>query len=471
MQPIHQIALLVKSHSLWLGPLIGLVLAASMSSSGWDLKACYAAAIACLCAIWWIFEPIPIPATALIPLGAFPLLGVLTGTQVAESYGDPLILLFVGGSLLSKAMEKSGAHHQLALGMVNIIGGNSSRRVVIGFMVACAVLSMWISNTATVLMLLPLILAVLDKAEDKHLAVPLLLGVAYASSIGGLATPVGSPPNVIFMRSYAEFTNTQLSFTDWMGWGLPIVLVFIPIAAWWLTRGLKSSGKIVIPDPGRWSVAQKRVVSIFLLTAFFWVTRSEPFGGWRGLFGLPTANDASVAFVAVIILFLLSDGSVDSDGKKGRLLDWEHASKIPWGVFILFAGGIAIAKAFTETGISDALGQASGGLSNFHPLVIVICVCLMVTFLTEITSNTATATLLMPILAAAAIGAEMDPRLLMVPAAMSASCAFMLPVATPPNAIVFSANKLTVQEMAREGFALNIIGAFLITAIIYFMVG
>lgn len=474
LQTLHRVSLTLKDNAVWIGPLIAMAVALIMSTYGWETKGCIAGAVAALCATWWIFEPIPIPATSLIPLGVFPLTGVLSGAQVAGAYGHPLVLLFVGGSLLSKAMEKTSTHHQLALGTVRLIGSTSSRRVVFGFMIASAFLSMWISNTATALMLLPIVLAVLQKAEDPKLPVPLLLGVAYGCSIGGMGTHLGSPPNLVFMSNFEEFTGETLSLIDWMSWGIPVVLVMLPIAGFWLTRNLKGGGKIDIPDQGKWTSAQKRVVAVFALTAIAWITRSWPNGGgWQGWLNLPNANDASVAFIAVLFLFLIPDGMPrqENGGKQEKLLDWEHAIKIPWGIFILFAGGLALASAFTATGISDSLGNALGGLSALHPFVIVLIVCLTVTFLTEITSNTATATMLMPILAAAAIGAGIDPKLLMVPAALSASCAFMLPVATPPNVIVYSANKITVQEMAREGFALNVIGSLVISTVVYFIIG
>ncbi|MGQ9425826.1 SLC13 family permease [Gilvimarinus sp. F26214L] len=466
---LHQFAALAKHHALWWAPTLALVLGVTMANYGWSREACFAGGIAFLTAAWWIFEPIPLAATSLIPLGAFPMLGVLSGQQVASAYGNPLILLFVGGSLLSKALEKTNTHQQLALGTVRLIGGVSSRRLVIGFMLASALLSMWISNTATALMLLPIVLAVLEKAEDRRLGIPLLLGVAYGASIGGMATHIGSPPNLVFMSAYQQYTGEALTLLDWMGWGLPAVVLMIPLAALWLTRNLDSGGGVNIPDPGAWTTSQKRVLVVFGLTALAWITRGNPFGGWQSWLGLEKANDASVAFIAVVALFLIPAGG--NEHKNEKLLDWEHAVRIPWGIFILFAGGLAIAEAFTTTGISDALGQALGGLSSLPPIVLILVVCLTVTFLTEVTSNTATSTMLMPVLAAAATGAGMDPKLLMVPAALSASCAFMLPVATPPNVIVFSANRLTVREMAREGLVLNLLGAIVITTVVYFVAG
>ncbi|GAB1258900.1 SLC13 family permease [Aurantivibrio plasticivorans] len=446
-----------------------------MNAAGWSTEACIAGGVAGLCATWWIFEPIPIPATSLIPLGAFPLLGVLSGQQIAAAYGHPLVMLFIGGSLLSKAMEKTNTHQQLAIGMVKLTGSHSSRRIVFGFMIAGAVLSMWISNTATAIMLLPIVLAVIEKAEDKKLALPLLLGVAYGCSIGGMGTHIGSPPNLVFMSHYKEATGETLTLVDWMTWGLPVVVCLLPLAGWWLTRNLSSGGQLTLPDPGPWTTAQKRVLVIFSLTALAWITRGNPFGGWQALFGLDTANDAAVAFIAVIALFLIPAGDdargTNTSHHKERLLDWEHAVKIPWGVFILFAGGLSLASAFTTTGISESLGNALSGLANLPTFLTILLVCLGVTFLTEITSNTATSNMLMPVLAAAAVGAGIDPKLLMVPAALSASCAFMLPVATPPNVIVFSAEKMEVRDMAREGFALNIIGAAVISTVVFFVVG
>jgi sodium-dependent dicarboxylate transporter 2/3/5 len=462
---VHQAAVVAKNIALWWGPLLGVVVGLWMAQSGWSREACFAGGIAVWTASWWIFEPIPIPATSLIPLGAFPMLGVLTGNQVALAYGDPLILFLLGGAILSKAMEKNGAHRRLALGMVRVIGGASSRRVVFSFMGAAGLLSMWLSNTATTFMLLPVMVAVLEKAEDPKLAIPLLLGVAYAASIGGMGTPMGTTPNLIFMRIHEETTGNVTTFSEWMSWGVPVVLILIPLTALWLTRNLKSGGKIDLPDLGRWTPAEVRVLTIFVITALAWVTLNEPFGGWAGWFKLPYADLASVSFLACVIMFICPDG------KGGKLLDWETAVSVHWGVFILFAGGIAIASALTQTGISAALGRSLGGLSSVHPLIIILVVCFGVTFLTEITSNTATATMLMPILAAAGVGAGIDPKLLMIPAALSASCAFMLPVATAPNAIVFSAGRMKVQDMAREGFGLNIIGALTISALIYLIVG
>lgn len=451
--------------ALWVAPLVAVAVTFSMLSWGWQRNGALVAGLTTLCALWWIFEPIPIPATSLIPLGVFPLLGILDGKQVAQAYGDPLIILLMGGAMLSKAMEKSGAHRRIALYMVNLFGGHNQRHLVFGFMLASAMLSMWVSNTATTLMLLPVAYAVLDSADSesaKPLAVALFLGIAYAASIGGLGTPIGSPPNVVFLKIYGETTGTIPSFGQWMLWSIPVVVLLLPLAALWITRRLGQSAPLQIPDTGDWRSEEVRVLIIFSLTALAWITLREPNGGWSSWFNLPTANYAAVALTAVVLLFVLPNG------QGGKLLDWKSASSIHWGVLLLFAGGIAIAKAFAVTGISEAIGGSLSGVTRLSIIGLVAVVALSVTFLTEITSNTATTTLLMPILAAAALGAGIEPALLMLPAALSASCAFMLPVATAPNAIVFGSGKITVEQMAREGIALNLIGAAVITAVVFF---
>ncbi len=449
--------------SLILGPSLAAAVFLSLSTAGWDMAACWAAAIAMTCAIWWVFEPIPIPVTSLLPLAGFPMFGVLTPKQVGEAYGSPLILLLLGGFILSTAMAGSGAHRRVALNMVNIFGGSNSKRLVFGFMAASALLSMWISNTATTLMLLPVALAVIEKAEDKSLAIPLLLGIAYSASVGGIATPIGTPPNLMFREIYEQTTETEVSFIAWMSWGIPVVIIFIPIIGLYLTRNLTHSSSIILPSAGKWSTYEKRVLLVFALTATAWMTRGEPFGGWKTWLDLPYANDASVALLAVVAMFLIPNG------KGGQLLDWETANKIPWGMLILFGGGIAIAKAFVASGLSGALGELLSGIANWNTILMLAVICLAITFLTEVTSNTATTTLMMPILASAALATGIEPALLMVPAAMSASCAFMLPVATAPNVIVYSTGVFPIKVMAREGIVLNLIGAMIITGVCFVM--
>ncbi|PLW84133.1 sodium:dicarboxylate symporter [Kineobactrum sediminis] len=454
----------LRSLALYGTPLLALFLGLSLQMAGVDSDIAIVSMVALWCVLWWVFEPVPIPVTSLLPIALLPLLGVLTPAQVGQAYGSPLILLLLGGFLLSKAMEHSGAHRRIAIGMVRLVGANSGRRLVLGFMAAAAVLSMWISNTATTLMLLPVALAVLEATDQRReLAVPLLLGIAYAASVGGIGTPIGTPPNLIFMQVYEQTTGTAISFSRWMGWALPVVVVMIPLMALVLTRSLPRSVTVQLPEIGCWRSEEKRVLAVFGCTALAWVTRSEPFGGWQAWLGLPQANDASVALLAVVVMFLVPNG------KGARLLDWERASTIPWGVLLLFSGGICLASGFVASGLSDVMGGWLSGMTDIPTWLLLLLVCLMVTFMTETTSNTASTTLLMPVLAAAALAADLPPELIMVPAAMSASCAFMLPVATAPNSVVYGSGLITTRQMAREGFVLNLLGAMVISAVCYVM--
>ncbi len=387
----------MKQAMLIIGPVFSLGLGLSLWMLGLESAVCWTAGVTVICALWWISEPIPIPATALIPLAIFPLCGVLQPVDVGQSYGDQLVLLMLGGFMLSAAMERSGAHRRIALNMVHLFGGASGRRLVLGFMAASALLSMWISNAATTLMLLPIAMAVVDQTTDRKLQKSLLLGIAYAASVGGVGTPIGTPPNLVFMKIYADATGVEPAFLDWMKWALPVVLTMVPIVGWWLTRGLSHAGSIQLPTVGQWRPDEVRTLMVFGLTALLWVTRKQPYGGWSGWAGLDSANDACVALLAVVAMFLIPNG------KGERLLDWEKAVGIPWGILILYGGGITLAKAFVTSGLSQRLGDALSGLGQLPIIVLIGAICLAVTFLTEVTSNTATTTLLMPILAAAAL--------------------------------------------------------------------
>lgn len=479
----------IKSISLFAGPILALLTYYFSLDTGNSALA-ITAAVTTLCITWWVFEPIPIPATSLIPLAVFQLSGVLTKDEIGQSYGSPLILLLLGGFILSKAMERSGAHRRLALFMVNLFGSTSSKQLVLGFMVTTATLSMWISNTATTLMLLPVALAVANQAKDKQLAVPLMLGIAFSASIGGIGTPIGTPPNLVFMQVYEQQFNENIGFTEWMSWAIPVVVVMIPMTWFWLTRKLTYTGGFDMPTVGKWNTAEKRVITIFILTALAWITRKEPFGGWSEWLNLPGANDASVALIAVVLMFIIpagnsaddktddiTNGSADNrlrdnttttnNSKSEKLLDWQTAATIPWGILLLFGGGITLAKAFGVSGLSATIANNLSDLSTLPIVVMIFAICLGVTFLTETTSNTASTVLLMPVLAATAIGSNIDPKLLMIPATISASCAFMMPVATAPNSIVYASGFFSTRKMASEGFVLNLCGAIIITAISY----
>jgi len=448
--------------ALWLGPAIGVGIAAASLAAGHGTEMATVVFVTAVCVVWWVFEPVPIPVTSLLPLAVFPLVGVLTPAEVGQAYGSPLILLLLGGFLLSKAMEHSGAHRRVALGLVNLFGASSGRRLVLGFMTAAAVLSMWISNTATSLMLLPVALAVLDGARQREqLAPPLLLGIAYAASIGGVGTPIGTPPNLIFMQVFEQTTGRSISFTQWMSWALPVVVLLVPAMALVLTRNLSGALALELPVVGPWQIRERRVMIVFGLTALAWITRGEPFGGWMVWLDLPQANDASVALLAVVVMFLVPDG------RGERLLTWERASTIPWGVLLLFAGGICLARGFVNSGVSELMGEWLATMTDMPVYALMLLVCIVVTLMTETTSNTASTALLMPVLAAAAVAAGIAPELIMVPAVMSASCAFMLPVATGPNTVVFSSGMVSTARMAREGILINLLGALVISAVCY----
>ena len=446
--------------SIWPGLVSGLCLAVIMAALEQPEAIVITAVVAWLCMLWWIFEPLPIPVTSLLPIAVFPISGVLTSEQVGASVGSPLIILLLGGFLLSRGMESTGAHHRIALSVVNLVGGHKPRRLVLGFMIAGALLSMWISNTASILMLMPVALAVLASCSDRNsLAAPLLLGLAWSCSIGGLGTPIGTPPNLILVQAYEENTAQTISFGQWMSWGMPVVLTLLPLAWWWVTRAVPRELDIQVPAVGPWRSAERRVLVVFGLTAVAWITRAEPFGGWQTWLDLPAANDASVALLAVVALFVVRDDQGEP------LIDWAKASQIPWGVLLLFGGGICLARAFVASGLSAQVGDALTAVATLPVFAMMLLLALAVTFLTEATSNTATTALLMPVLAAVALAVEIDPLWLMVPAAMSASCAFMLPVATAPNAVVFGSGELPIRRMVREGFALNLIGALLIATV------
>jgi sodium-dependent dicarboxylate transporter 2/3/5 len=486
-----------------------------------------------LMAFWWITEAIPIPATALLPLCLYPVLGILPMAEVTRNYGDENVFLFLGGFFIAMAMQKWGLHRRLALHIVRLIGV-SPRRLVLGFMCATGFLSMWISNTATTMMMYPIALAVVlqltskqsitsdesERSGDPDLAgqpptsdqrpatshqqratsnfrTCMMLAIAYAASIGGMGTLIGTPPNIIFAgNAHKLFPEAPpVDFLHWLTFGLPLIILFLPIAWLLLTRllfpitaNLFSGGRDLIDAEiqklGRMSAGERGVLAIFLLTALAWIFRLNlelgfiTIPGWASRLGIAEkVSDATVAMIAGTLLFLLPAGfprlsfkGMQWKGGGEFLLDWATAVKIPWGILLLFGGGIAMSAGFKSTGLSTWLGERLATLSDWPPLVMISTVCLVVTFLTEVTSNTATATIFMPIMAATAQALHLHPFLLMIPAAISASCAFMLPVATPPNAIVFGSGHVTVPQMARAGIWLNLIGVVLVTMIVYVFV-
>lgn len=445
----------LKTLGLLLGPVLAVAFWLICLSAGLPAPAARVAGLTALCAVWWILEPIPIPVTSLLPFALLPLLGITDHEKVARAYGHHLILLLLGGFILSGAMEKSGVHRRLALGMVRVVGTRGPR-LVMGFMLAATLISMWISNTATALMLLPVAIALVQQAEDERLAMPLLLAVAYGANIGGVGSPVGTPPNLIFLAQYEAATGQHFGFLNWMKIGVPVSLLLAPLAAMWLSRGVRGCPPVRLPELGPWRKAEGRVLAVFALTALLWITRAEPAGGWQAFvadywgYKGELIGDSTVALAMVALMFLLPDGEGE------RLLDWKTAEELPWGILLLFGGGIAIADAFSSTGLSAAIGQGLAPLAAWPPVLTVFALTFVTVFLTEVTSNTALATLLMPILAGAAAGAGVKPELFMVPATLAASLGFMMPVGTAPNAIVFGTKRVTMQQMVREGFAINL---------------
>ena len=464
-----------KNLAMPLGPILGFFVGLISVYQGLDIIAGITLWITVWTATWWVFEAVPIPVASLVPLSMLPLFGVLSSKQVAQAYGHKLVLLLLGGFLLSRAMEKSGAHRRIALKMVSLCGGGGGKSLILGFMIASAGLSMWISNTATTLMMLPLVIAVLDGAEDKKIRVPLLLGVAFAANVGGIGTPIGTPPNMVMIGYYETIKGVEISFLEWMKVGVPISITMVVLIWLWLSRNLKTKSRVPLPSPGVWRKEEKRTMVVFFFTALAWMTRSAPFGGWKSFFGfisendvglyniLANANDASVAFIAVIILFCTPSGNK----KNEKLLDWETANKIPWGLIILVGSGICLGTAISESGLSEQAAKLLTGIDKLKTMFVILCVALLVTFLTEITSNTATTVILMPILGAVSTASGIEPTLLLIPAAISASCAFMLPVATMPNAVVYGTGEFSIKRMVKEGFALNLVGSLVVTTICY----
>ncbi|MBE9504052.1 MAG: SLC13/DASS family transporter [Proteobacteria bacterium] len=446
------------------------------------------AAIAILMAIWWITEAIPLAVTALLPVALFPLLGIMTGKKVAPLYFNHVIFLFIGGFIVALAMEKWSLHKRIALKVILLMGA-SPRRILFGFMFASAFLSMWISNTATTMMMVPIVLAIILKLEENiedvkahRFALALMLGVAYAASIGGMATLIGTPPNLSFARIYSIYfpSAPEISFAAWFAFALPLSIVFFLLVWGFLSTifcprksDFSVDGNLLKAEYnklGPFAYEEKMVLIVFTSMALLWLTRSGisigdlKVPGWSALLQHPKmVDDGTVAIMMALILFL-----IPAKGEGGeKIMDWGTVSKLPWGIVLLFGGGFALAGGFKASGLSLWVGDALAGLGGVQPAILILAICLTVTFLTELTSNTATTEMILPILAGLAIAIKVDPLLLMVPATLSASCAFALPVATPPNAIIFGTGRIKVAEMARVGLLLNLIGAVLVTLAIY----
>ena len=448
------------------------------------------AAVAILMAVWWITDAIPLFATALLPMVLFPLLGILPGQTTAPLYVNSTIFLFLGGFLIALAMEKWNLHRRIALFIIQIVGGGPSR-IILGFMIAGAFLSMWISNTATAIMMVPIGMAIVlqmesrfGRGETHSFTLGLMLGIAYACSIGGMATLVGTPPNLAFARIFQiSFPQAEpIAFGSWFVMGLPIATVMLVVVWLLLTRVFfRVPGHLTLDSTivareyaglGRPSYEERVVMAIFSLTALLWVFRSPlhlgpvTIPGWSQLMPHPDMmDDGTVALFMALLLFLIPTRSDDADSPT--IMGAGGIMKLPWGIVLLFGGGFALAKGFQVSGLSDLIGSRFSSLADLHPLVMVGLICLTLTFLTEVTSNTATTQMILPILASLSMEMQVNPLLLMIPATLSASCAFMMPVATPPNAIVFGSGRIRIHEMARVGLFINFVGVLLIATLFY----
>jgi sodium-dependent dicarboxylate transporter 2/3/5 len=443
-----------------------------LSVQGWRV-----AAVAVLMAVWWMTEAIPIPTTALLPLVLFPVLGVLEMAAAAAPYANDLIFLFMGGFFLAVTLERWGLHRRIALVVITTVG-TSPRRLVLGFMLATAFLSMWISNTATTAMMLPIALAVGEMFRPReersyNFGIALMLGIAYAASIGGVATLIGTPPNAVLAAAASEILGVQIGFVEWMAVGLPVTALLLPLAWLLLVQVLYVPGDLAGDAEkllehererlGAMSRGERLTGLVFALTALAWVTRAPKTIGAVTLPGIqtlaPATRDSTIAMAAAVALFLLP-----VDWRKGIFaLDWTTARRIPWGILLLFGGGLSLARGMGQSGLAAWIGGTVEGLDQLPSFVIVAAVAALFVFLTEITSNMATCTMAMPVMAGVALGLGIPPLTLMTVAALSTSMAFMLPVTTPPNAIVFSSDYLTIPHMARAGLWMNLLAIGLIS--------
>jgi sodium-dependent dicarboxylate transporter 2/3/5 len=447
------------------------------------------AAIAVLMASWWLTEAIPLAATSLIPLVLFPFMGVIDGVDMAATYFNDVIFLFLGGFFLAIAMENWNLHKRIALKVITFFGG-SPNSIVIGFMAASAFISMWISNTATAVMMLPIGLSIIKKIEDefgrertKNFSIALMLGLAYSCSLGGIATLIGTPPNLAFIKIYKIIfpEAPQISFGSWMLFAIPISILMLLFTVLLLLKFYYKLDKDLSLDPnfiineykklGKISFEESVIGIVFSSAALLWIFRADldlgfaKITGWGNLFASPGfLNDGVVAITMALILFL-----IPSKSDKKMILDSTAFGKVPWGIILLFGGGFALAKGFTTSGLSEFIGAKFHTIKDFSPIIIVISVAFVITFLTELTSNTAVAQMILPIMASVSVAIGINPLLLMLTATLSSSMAFMMPVGTPPNTIVFASERLKISDMAKAGFAMNIAGVILISLIVFIL--
>ncbi len=462
-----------------LGPLLFLLIYFFVEAEGLSDQAVAVLACTLWIAVWWITETIPIAVTSLLPIVLFPLSGALPLEETTVSYGHKYVFLYIGGFLLAIAIERWNLHKRIALTVIHFIG-TDVKKIILGFMVATAFLSMWISNTATSVMMLPIGLAIIAQLKDnpdtiedenKVFGKILMLAIAYSASIGGIATLIGTPPNLVLAGILEELYDVEITFTSWIMIGLPISILLLFISWKYLTnysfkikqdkfpggieeikRQLKLLGKI--------KYEEKLVLVVFSITAFLWITRSFLFGKL-----IPGLDDTIIAIASGVMLFVLPA----SKGKGRALLTWEEGVKLPWGIILLFGGGLALAQGFKISGLAEWIGNQMNLLEGIQLFLILLILVAAINFLTEITSNIATTAMMLPILAPMALTLNVHPYILMVGATLAASCAFMLPVATPPNAVVFGSGYIKIADMVKTGLWMNLISVIIISIIVYFL--
>lgn len=472
------IKLTKKAIGLVLGPLMFLLIILFFHPEGLSKSANAVLASAVWIAIWWITEALPIAVTALLPIILFPLSGGLNLEETTASYGHKYVFLYIGGFILAIAIEKWNLHKRIALNIIKIVGTNVVY-IILGFMIATAFLSMWISNTATAVMILPIGMAIVSQLKDNPKTIEnenlifgkaLMLSIAYSASIGGMSTLIGTPPNLVLAGVVKETYGIEITFYQWFKFGFPISFLLLFLCWFYLTKiafkfkqksfpGGQNEIKNQLKKLGKVTFEEKTVLVVFIFTAFAWISRSFLIKQF-----VPAIDDTIIAIFAGILLFLLPSGN-----KKIRLLDWDDAIKLPWGIILLFGGGMALALGFESSGLAIWIGQQMTSLSTMPLILILLILITSVNFLTEITSNLATTAMLLPVLVSLASAIGVHPYLLLLGATVAASCAFMLPVATPPNAVVFGSGYLKIEDMVRKGFWMNIISIILLTLIIYFV--
>lgn len=460
------------------GPISFLLLSTMFRPEGLSNQGCAVLASTSWVAIWWITEAVPIAVTALLPIVLFPLSGGLALTKTTAAYGHKFIFLFVGGFILAIAIEKWDLHKRIALTIIKIVGTNVSN-IILGFMIATSFLSMWISNTATAVMILPIGMAIVaqlknnsntSEKENLLFGKALMLAIAYSASIGGMATLIGTPPNLVFAGIMKESYGIKISFFQWFKFGLPLSLLLLSICWVYLTKisykfeqkkfpGGKKEIFNQLKKLGKISYEEKVILSVFVLTALAWICSSFLINKF-----LPAIDDTIIAIIAAIILFV-----IPAKDRKKRLLDWKDTAKLPWGILLLFGGGMALAIGFESSGLAVWIGSQLTLLENIPLIILLLILIVSVNFLTEITSNLATTAMLLPVLASLARAINIHPYLLLVSATVAASCAFMLPVATPPNAVVFGSGYLKINDMVKKGFWMNLISIIIITLFINFI--